>query len=117
MFINGKKVHFPIIISGKLEYMKIVICATLERKWKKDLPGLQFDIKKFDEQDNEFNPLNYKDSKLFMEKLVKIKKHLPKRIIRQKRHKKLFGFAKPLRFLFFNCFLCFCCLSVLTIII
>lgn len=65
----------------EVEYIKIGICATLERKWNKDFPGIRFVNKKFDEEDNELNPLYYKDSKLFMEKSLKIKKHLSKRII------------------------------------
>lgn len=39
------------------EYIKIGICATLERKWNKDFPGIRFVNKKFDEEDNELNPL------------------------------------------------------------
>ena len=48
---------------------------------------------------DEFNPTFYYDSEAFLEKLLKMGKKLRrKEKTRQKRHKKIYAIAKPLRF-------------------
>lgn len=74
----------------------LLIFAVLKRKWSKDLLSLHFAVRKIKDQCEDFNPLIYFDSELFIEILKKeVKK---KDVVQQKRHKKIYGTAKPLRF-------------------
>lgn len=74
----------------------LLIFAVLKRKWSKDLLSLHFVVRKIKDQCEDFNPLIYFDSELFIEILKKeVKK---KDVVQQKRHKKIYRTAKPLRF-------------------
>ena len=71
----------------------------LERKRTKDLPKLSIVMDKINNLYAEFNPTFYYDSEAFLEKLLKMGKKLRrKEKTRQKRHKKIYAIAKPLRF-------------------
>ena len=74
----------------------LLIFAVLKRKWCKDLLSLRFVVQKTKDQCEDFNPLIYFDKELFIEMLEKeVKK---KNVVQQKRHKKIYRTAKPLRF-------------------
>ena len=74
----------------------LLIFAVLKRKWCKDLRSLRFVVQKTKDQCEDFNPLIYFDKELFIEMLKKeVKK---KNVVQQKRHKKIYRTAKPLRF-------------------
>ena len=74
----------------------LLIFAVLKRKWCKDLLSLRFVVQKTKDQCEDFNPLIYFDKELFIEMLKKeVKK---KNVVQQKRHKKIYRTAKPLRF-------------------
>lgn len=73
--------------------IEMLICAALEKKWSKDLQNLPFVLK---DHCQDLNPLIYFDKELFIEMLKKeVKK---KNVVQQKRHKKIYRTAKPLRF-------------------
>ena len=56
-------------------------------------------VNKINSQCQDFNLPIYFDSELFIEKLMKMNKELQKKKqIRQKRHRKIYGTGKPLRF-------------------
>lgn len=56
-------------------------------------------VNKINDQCQDFNLPIYFDSELFIEKLMKMNKELQKKKqIRQKRHRKICGTGKPLRF-------------------
>ena len=56
-------------------------------------------VNKINNQCQDFNLPIYFDSELFIEKLMKMNKELQKKKqIRQKRHRKIYGTGKPLRF-------------------
>lgn len=82
-----------VVIVGK---HVLLIFAVLKRKWCKDLLSLRFVVQKTKDQCEDFNPLIYFDKELFIEMLKKeVKK---KNVVQQKRHKKIYRTAKPLRF-------------------
>ena len=82
-----------VVIVGK---HVLLIFAVLKRKWCKDLLSLRFVFQKTKDQCEDFNPLIYFDKELFIEMLKKeVKK---KNVVQQKRHKKIYRTAKPLRF-------------------
>ena len=82
-----------VVIVGK---HVLLIFAVLKRKWCKDLLSLRFVVQKTKDQCEDFNPLIYFDKELFIEMLKKeVKK---KNVVQQKRHKKIYMTAKPLRF-------------------
>ena len=60
------------------------------------MPDLTLLINKIDGLCDDFDPTQFVDSKLYIEKLMKMSKDLKKK--RQKRRKQIFGTAKPLRF-------------------
>ena len=62
------------------------------------MPDLILLIDKIDELCDDFDPMQFVDSKLYIEKLMKMSKELKKKKInRQKRHKNFFATAKLLR--------------------
>ena len=93
------------IVGGKKNFNEVVTCAALEKKWVKDLPHLQLVVSKIKDQGQHLNLTSFFDSELFIEKFLKMNritriewKELQKKKIRQKRRKKNYGAAKPLRF-------------------
>ena len=105
---------FELINSYWVETLKVTNNATLKYLWWKvdfkkqlinglkkkqvpDLPDLTLSINKIDELCDDFDPTQFVDSKLYIEKLVKMSKELKKKKInQQKRFKKIFATAKPL---------------------
>ena len=88
----------------KNNFNEVVICATLEKKWVKDLPNLQLVVSKIKDQCQDINLTIYSDSELFSEKLMKMNKELQKKKIRtrlKKKDKKNYGTVKPLHFYIF----------------
>ena len=62
------------------------------------MPDLTLLIDKIDELCDDFDPMQFVDSKLYIEKLMKMFKKLKKKKInQQKRHKNFFATAKLLR--------------------
>ena len=51
---------------------------SLEIKWPRDLPDFNLFIHNVNEQSDDFDPTNYLDSELYIEKLIKIAKELRK---------------------------------------
>ena len=95
IFINQKMTVIWNIVGGKKNFNEVVTCAALEKKWVKDLPHLQLVVSKIKDQGQHFNLTIFFDSKLFIEKLLKMNritriewKELQKKKIKQKRRKK-----------------------------
>ena len=76
----------------KADFRNCLISA-LEKKWTKDL--LQFDqfLYNVKEQSLNFDPMNYEDSKLYFEKLMKISKQLKRRKIKKQKRRHIKNFV------------------------
>ena len=82
---------------GKINFKNQLI-NVLKQKWTSDLPDFDFMIQTFSDQCNDLSSTMFFDSKLYMERLVRLAKELKvKNIKRQKRHKKIYAKVKPLR--------------------
>ena len=62
----------------RLDFKKQLINA-LEKKWVADLPDLTLLSNKIDELCDDFDPMQFVDSKLYIEKLMKMSKELKKK--------------------------------------
>ena len=62
----------------KVDFFKKIINA-LENKWAADLPDLTLLINKIDELCDDFDPTQFVDSELYIEKLIKMSKELKKK--------------------------------------
>ena len=62
----------------KVDFFKKIINA-LENKWVADLPDLTLLINKIDELCDDFDPTQFVDSELYIEKLMKMSKELKKK--------------------------------------
>ena len=81
----------------------------LGEKWVADLPDLTLLINKIDKLCDDFDPTQFFDNKLYIEKLMKMSKELKKKKInRQKGYKNFFAEAKLLRWCVFFVFVYFC---------
>ena len=61
-----------------MDFFKKIINA-LENKWVADLPDLTLLINKIDELCDDFDPTQFVDSELYIEKLMKMSKELRKK--------------------------------------
>ena len=61
-----------------MDFFKKIINA-LENKWVADLPDLTLLINKIDELCDDFDPTQFVDSELYIEKLMKMSKELKKK--------------------------------------
>ena len=61
-----------------MDFFKKIINA-LENKWVADLPDLTLLINKIDELCDDFDPMQFVDSELYIEKLMKMSKELKKK--------------------------------------
>ena len=79
----------------------------IQKKWLKRLPKREIVLKTIEENDEDFNPLAFKENReSYFEKLLAWETkneqyHAFPISFRQIRHKKVYGTVKPLRWLFF----------------
>ena len=78
--------------------LKNQLIDVLKQKWTSDLPNFDFLIQIFNDQCNDFHSTIFFDSKLYMERLVRLAKELKiENIKRHNRHKKNYAKVKLLR--------------------
>ena len=56
------------------------LIEALEKKWTCDIPDFTFFVKNLDELCDDFDPMRYSDSEMYIEKLVRMAKQLKKKI-------------------------------------
>ena len=61
------------------------LIEALEKKWTCDIPDFTFFVKKLDELCDDFDPIRYSDSEMYIEKLVRMAKQLKKKINKSKK--------------------------------
>ena len=71
----------------------------LKERWANDLPDFELFKINIEDLRSNFDPINFSDCELYLEKLVRIKDELKKKELkRHKRHKNIYPDVKPLRF-------------------
>ena len=93
----------------KMDFKKQLIDA-LEKKWVADLPDLTLLINKIDERCDDFDPMQFVNSELCIEKLMKMSKELKKKKdkLTEKTQKNVCNSDTIMLVIFFCLFVIFC---------
>ena len=61
------------------------LIEALKKKWTCDIPDFTFFVKKRDELCDDFDPMRYSNSEMYIEQLVRMAKQLKKKINKSKK--------------------------------
>ena len=89
----------------KVDFKKQLING-LKKKQVPDLPDLTLSINKIDELCDDFDPMQFVDSKLYIEKLVKMSKELKKKDKSTEKIQKNFCNSETITLVIFFIFVC-----------
>ena len=99
--LQNQKIRLTINTFGGGLIKKKKLIKVLEERWTNNLPDFELFKTNIEDLRSNFDPRNFSDCELYLEKLIRIKDELKKKESkRHKRHKKNYPCVKPLRFWF-----------------